>query len=275
MINNLLLTESSDYIMPTRNFSLAYVIMDSIFVIAFVVILFATKRKVTAFWALTGGLLYWIVDFGIFYGATHSREIFSYTFNSYASTLTELGPLGVGGVLFWMSMSYGILDFAFIWLWLSKDKKALEFSTLIVVWWICCPLLADFLNNLIPTMLCFQTQRTTNKYHGIMGLIMLVGYFIVIITNIVNKDESKKIPIVRLFIIGFMAQFLWEFLLLVFGIRSQTYDSDLTRSISTLLQDSLVETNLGMPYIYFIHKAVTSRWDDDLKKKEIVKLKAD
>jgi hypothetical protein len=93
--------------------------------------------------------------------------------------------------------------------------------------------------------------------------------------NIVNKDESKKIPIVRLFIIGFIAQFLWEFLLLVFGIRSQTYDSDLTRSISTLLQDSLVETNLGMPYIYFIHKAVTSRWDDDLKKKEIVKLKAD
>jgi hypothetical protein len=49
----------------------------------------------------------------------------------------------------------------------------------------------------------------------------------------------------------------------------------ITRSISTLLQDSLVETNLGMPYIYFIHKAVTSRWDDDLKKKEIVKLKAD
>jgi hypothetical protein len=34
----------------------------------------------------------------------------------------------------------------------------------------------------------------------------------------------------------------------------------------TLFEDSLVETNLGMPYIYFIHKAVTSHFNDDGSK---------
>jgi uncharacterized membrane protein len=114
-----------------------------------------------------------------------------------------------------------------------------------------------------------MTTRSTNKYHGIMGLLMVVGYLIVILMNIFNKDKDKKIPIVRLFIIGFMAQFLWEFLLLVFGIRSQNYDSNLGRELMTLLQHSLVETNLGMPYIYFIHKAITSRYQDDGVKRAL------
>lgn len=249
--------------MPTRNFSLAYVILDSAFVIVFVVLLFLTKRRLTAYWALLGGILYWIVDFGLFYGATGSRQVFSYIYNDYANTLTELNAWGVGGILFWMSMSYGILDFAFIWLWLSKDDKALEYSILIVVWWICCPLIADFINQLNPSILTFQTQRTTNKYHGIMGVMMAVGYLIVIVYNLVNKDPSKKVPILKLFIIGFLAQFLWEFLLLVFGVRSQTYANDFARELATLFQDSLVETNLGMPYIYFIHKGITSRFDEE------------
>ncbi len=272
MNNTLQFLLNSDYIKPTRNFSLAYLIMDSVFIIFFIVLLFVTKRRITAIFSLLGGLLYWIVDFGIFYAATGSREIFSYSFSDYENTLVSLNPLGIAGVLFWMSMSYGILDFAFIWLWLSKDKKALEFSFLIVVWWICCPLLSDFISNAFPSMLCFQTQRTTDKYHGIMGLIMVVGYIIVIVMNIFNKDQTKKIPIVRLFVIGFLAQFLWEFLLLVFGVRSQTYGSDFTRSFLTLLQDSLVETNLGMPYIYFIHKAITKRYSDDCKRIEPKKL---
>ncbi|MFA6861643.1 MAG: hypothetical protein WCR56_04620 [Bacilli bacterium] len=258
----------ADYVQPTRNFSLAYVILDSLFVIFFVTLLFIKKKRVTAIWSLAGGLLYWLVDYGIFYLATGSREIFSYLYNN-SEVTSLLGNLDTCLILFWMSMSYGILDFAFIWLWLSKDKNALEYSSLIVIWWICCPLMADFINNLCPTILCFMTTRSTNKYHGIMGLLMVVGYLIVILMNIFNKDKDKKIPIVRLFIIGFMAQFLWEFLLLVFGIRSQNYDSNLGRELMTLLQDSLVETNLGMPYIYFIHKAITSRYQDDGVKRAL------
>lgn len=255
-----------DFVQPTRNFSLAYIICDSLFIIAFVTLLFLKKKRVTAFWSLAGGVLYFIVDYGIFYGALGSRSISSYTFSA-PETTTLLGPGGTGLVLLWMSMSYGITNFAFIWLWLSKDKRALEYTALIVIFWICCPLISSFINNIAPDIICFQTTRGTDKYHGIMGLIMLVGYFIVIIMNIFNKS-GEKIPIVRLFVIGFLVQFFWEASLLVFGIRSQNYGGDFTRQLMTLLQDSLVETNLGLPYIYFIHKAVTGRYNDDCSKKE-------
>lgn len=64
------------------------------------------------------------------------------------------------------------------------------------------------------------------------------------------------------FVIGFMVQFLWEFILFVFNIRSQNYGDDFMRVVSTMLQDSLVETNLGMPYFYLIHKAVSKKFSD-------------
>lgn len=257
-----------DFVQPTRNFSLAYIILDSIFIIGFVTLLFIKKKNVTALWSIAGGILYFIVDFGIFYGALGSRMIYSYTFSDPSNT-NLLDATGTGLVLLWMSLSYGITNFAFIWLWLSKDKHALEYTALIVIFWICCPLISDFISNVSPDIICFQTTRGTNKYHGVMGLIMLVGYFIVIIMNIFN-EKNKKIPIVRLFVIGFLVQFLWEASLLVFGIRSQNYNGDFNRQLMTLLQNSLVETNLGLPYIYFIHKAVTDRYNDDGSK--IIKL---
>lgn len=266
---NALTSVLPDYVQPTRNFSLAYVILDSLFIVAFVVLLFISKRKVTALWAIFGGLLYWAVDYGIFYLATGSREIYSYIYSS-SETLTLLDSNLTGLVLFWMSMSYGIIDFAFIWMWINKDKKALEFTSLFVIWWICCPLIASFINNLNPNIICFMTTRGTNKYHGVMGIIMIVGYAYVIIKNIFTKDETKKIPIIRLFVIGFLAQFLWEFILLVFGIRSQNYQGDITRELMTLLQDSLMETNLGMPYIYFINLFVYQRFDEQGKKKTVI-----
>lgn len=256
-----------DFVQPTRNFSLAYIILDSLFIVGFVTLLFLNKKRITALWSLAGGILYFIVDFGIFYAALNSRAIYSYSFSSPDNTAL-LDATGTGLVLLWMSLSYGITNFAFIWLWLSKDKHALEYTALIVVFWICCPLISSFINNLAPDIICFQTTRGTDKYHGVMGLIMLVGYFIVIIMNILNK-KGERIPIVRLFVIGFLVQFLWEASLLVFGIRSQNYGGDFYRQIMTLLQDSLVETNLGLPYIYFIHKAVTDRYNDDLTSKNL------
>lgn len=257
-----------DYVQPTRNFSLAYIVLDAIFVCFFVFLLFFRKKRVTAYWALFGGVLYFLVDFLLFYLASGSREIFSYVLSSPEET-TLLGAGGTAGILFWMSMSYGILDFAFIWLWLSNDEHRIEYSLLIIVWWISCPLMADFINNLTPEGLAFMTTRGTGKYHGIMGLILVVGYVLGIVYNLLVKEKEKRVPLVRIFIIGFMAQFLWEAALLIFGIRSQNYGGDSFRQIMTLLQDSLVETNLGMPYIFFIHRFVMSRYREDGTRKQI------
>lgn len=261
---------SMDYVQPTRNFSINYVILDTIFLVIFVVLLFVKKRRVTAYWALAGGLLYFIVDFIGFYLIAQSREIYSYTDS--ISNANLLDPFGTGAVLFWMSMSYGIMDFAFIWLWLNNDSLKKEFTLYIVAQWTCLPWMSSLFDNMFEpsSLLSFMTTRGTGKYHGIMAVIMMIGYVGIIIYNLLQKDKERRAPIVRLFLIGFFAQFMWECLLLVFGIRSQNYGDDFIRELRTMLQNSLIETNLGMPYIYFIHRWVSSKWDEEGKKRVLI-----
>jgi hypothetical protein len=248
---------------PTRTYSLATICLDSAFLIFFVMLLFFSKRRLTAIFALIGGLLYWAVDFGIFYGALHARTVSYYPSNS-PDLIAEMDVWGVGGVLLWMSMSYGILDFAFIWLWLSRDKKALEFSALIVVWWLALPLLDKTFVSLLPAIPSYKTYRTTSSYHGVMGIILFLGYAYLIVKNIFAKKDDEKAPIVRLFVIGFMAQFLWEFILYLYGIRPAV---DPASDVRTILEDSLIETNLGMPYLYLINKAIMRRYEESGAKK--------
>jgi hypothetical protein len=259
--------KAADYVQPTRNFSLAYVITDSLLLILFVVLLFVKKKRVMACWSLAGGILYFLVDFGYFYLLSHSREVY-YAWGSQSLTLSNAGE--TASILLWMSLSYGIYDFAFIWMWLSNDDQRKELTAYILTVWIAVPLIASFFNALLgDNTLWIETTRSTGKYHGIMALILLVGYLFVIIYNLFTKGE--KVPILKLFVIGFLAQFFWEFLLLVFGIRSQNYNVDITRQIMTLLQDSLIETNLGMPYIYFIHKDVMDSYNEDGSRKQLPK----
>lgn len=253
-----LLNDKVSYVNPSRNFSLAYIILDAIFLLFFAFYLLYKRKRMTFLFSLAGGILYFLVDFLLFYLLTGSREI------RIDGEICD--AFKTGAVLFWMSMSYGFLDFSFIWLWLSRDKNALEYSLLIVIWWICCPLMAQFVNAIFPTVPKIYTTRSTSKYHGVMGLIMVVGYFILILMNIHNKDDkSRQIPIIRLFIIGFLSQFLWEFLLFVFGVRGRSAENDFVDVLNTVLRDSLVETNLGMPYFYFIHKALSFRFTEELK----------
>ena len=40
-------------------------------------------------------------------------------------------------------------------------------------------------------------------------------------------------------------------------------------SVKTLIINSLIETNLGMPYIYLIYLAITKHFSEDLKKKGV------
>ena len=251
-----------DNIQPTRQFSLSYIIIDSILLSVFLFLLVYKKKTVVTIWALFGGILYWIVDFGYFYLISHSREIYITT----AATGTILAStIETMLVLFWMSMSYGILDFAFIWLWLSKDKDRKEFTWLIITFWCTTPLVSSIFDNSVPDMIYFTTTRSTGKYHGIMALIMLVGYLFLIIHNLFTKGEKADIG--KIFLIGFMSQFLWEFFLLVFNIRSTIYADDFRRQILTLLQDSLIETNLGLPYMYFINRAVLKKISEKEKRK--------
>lgn len=231
---------------PTRNFNELYIVLDSLFILIFLGLLLYKKKYQTIIFAIFGGILYFIVDYGYFYLLSHSRMIF------YHESLANNGLTAL--ILLWMSLSYGITNFAFIWLCLRKDKQLKEFLFLIIMWWLIAPSLSS-----LGGKSTIMTTRTTNQYHGYMALLLLIGYLSLIIYNL--NHTTKKAPLLFLNLIGISVQFSWEFALLVNGIRPLN-----SSSFSTIIINSLIETNLGMPYIYCIFILINKHFTEDLKK---------
>lgn len=244
-----ILSEISE-ITPTRNLNLLYIILDSTFVIFFLILLILKKRYLTLSFSIFGGILYFIVDYCGFYLLAHSRSIYINN-NLCNNEMTAL-------ILLWMSLSYGITNFAFIWLCLSKDKYLKYWLFLIISWWMICPTISTLggANNI-------KTMRTTGEYHGIMGIVLILSYFILIVILMFKKENL--VSILKLNLIGISVQFSWEIALLINGIRPLN-----SVSFQTLIINSLMETNLGMPLIFGIFYVVTSYFNEDFTYKTML-----
>lgn len=236
-------------ITPTRNFNLLYIILDTLFILILLGLLVYKKRNLTVLFALFGGILYTLVDFGGFYLLSRSRIVF---ING-----IQQDALNTFLVLFWMSMSYGITNFIFIWVLISKDKLAKYWLFLIIMWWLICPSIASMggENNI-------TTFRTTTSYHGIMGIILVISYLALIIYILISGKEI--VNILYLCLIGISVQLSWEFSLLINGIRPLNENS-----LQTLIINSCLETNLGMPAIYLIYHLINKKYNEDGSKKII------
>lgn len=235
-------------IIARRQFAPLYIWLDIAFLCVFLALLLWKRKYMTVLVGLVMGLVYMLVDYGIFHLVCHSRSI-------------------TGGSLFWvllwMSMSYGFTNFTWIWLWLSKDRHLLEWSLLILSWWFCCPLLTQtFAPNAVPIVI----ERTTGAYHGYMALILFFGYLGAIIYNLHQRDGVGRIDLLWLFAIGILVQFGWEAGLLLGGIRSAGF-ATISEKLHTLIINSLLETNLGMPYVYAIFVAYSSKFTEQFRKR--------
>ncbi|QQO09919.1 hypothetical protein [Breznakiella homolactica] len=224
-------------VIPSRVLNYLYMYLDCGFLLFLAVLLLVQKRRLAFITGVLAGLLYFAVDYGIFY--------------KFLGTRTVQG-MPAGPFLFWLSMSYGFTNFVWIWLWLDRDKRLFEWSLLIVAGWLTVALLSRSFGGPMGEI---AISRGTNSYHGIMALLMFIGYAIVCIYNMNRKEGAPVIPVLWLLIIGILVQFSWEAVLLVTGIRSPGW--------RPLIVDSLIETNLGIPYMYFIHQAVTKRFSPD------------
>ena len=148
-------------------------------------------------------------------------------------------------------------------LWLSRDEYLFEWSLLILSWWFCCPLLTQtFAPDAVPIVI----QRTTGAYHGYMAAILFIGYLGVIIYNLRQRDRAKRINIPWILAIGVLVQFGWEAGLLLGGIRS-TGLASVGAKLHTLVVNSRLETNLGMPYVYCIYAAYSVRFTERLRRR--------
>ena len=233
-----------------RQFVPAYIALDTVFLLVLAGLLLWKKRRMAALVGGIMGVVYFIVDYGVFHLICHSRSI-------------EGGSLF--WTLLWMSMSYGFTNFAWIWLALDKDEYLIEWSLLILCWWFCCPMLAQLIGfSQMPIVI----QRTTGAYHGWMAAILFVGYLLAVVRNLGESDRKCRIDLLRLLAIGIAAQFAWEAALLLGGIRSAGLD--FAEKLRPLIVNSLLETNLGMPYVYLIFVALTRRFTPALARREDV-----
>ena len=233
-----------------RQFVPAYIALDTVFLLVLAGLLLWKKRRMAALVGGIMGVVYFIVDYGVFHLICHSRSI-------------EGGSLF--WTLLWMSMSYGFTNFAWIWLALDKDEYLIEWSLLILCWWFCCPMLAQLIGfGQMPIVI----QRTTGAYHGWMAAILFVGYLLAVVRNLGESDRKCRIDLLRLLAIGIAAQFAWEAALLLGGIRSAGLD--FAEKLRPLIVNSLLETNLGMPYVYLIFVALTRRFTPALARREDV-----
>ena len=231
-------------IIARRTFSTSYIVLDSLFLILFLALLLWRRKRIAAAVGIVMGFVYFFVDYGIFHLLLGTRSI---------------SGGGMLPVLLWMSMSDGFTNFVWIWLWLERDRNLFSWSLLILLWWFCCPLLSSFLPGSGITI-----QRTTGAYHQTMALILFIGYLLAIIWNLKEKKEYS-IPIPWLLAIGILVQAGWEISLLIGGIRSAGLA--FADSMRTLIINSLLETNLGLPYSYFIFIAITARFNEDMTRR--------
>ena len=99
-----------------------------------------------------------------------------------------------------------------------------------------------------------------------MALILFVGYLGLIIWNATRKKKNERVNIPWLLAIGILVQFGWEVGLYLGGIRSAELTS-IEEKIAPMIINSLLETNLGMPYIFVIFIAVSRRFKERLGKR--------
>jgi hypothetical protein len=218
-------------IVAARTLNTLYIYLDIAWLILFCSLLLYFKRRQALVVGLLGGVVYFLVDYGIFYRLLGTRVV------------NGANPFWF---LLWLSFSYGITNFAWIWLLLDRDGHALEWSALIVTAWLAIALASQ---NFGAGFTVISIQRGTGTYHGVMSVLLFFGYLYIILQNLRGRE---KINILWLMAIGIGVQFSWETILLVTGIRPA--------GVEALVVNSLIETNLGLPFIFFIHRAVTQKF---------------
>lgn len=217
-----------------RSFNFLFVWIDLGWLAIFIGLLLYFKKYQALLVGLAAGVVYLIVDYGIFYLALGTRVV------------TGGDPFWV---LLWLSFSYGITNFAWIWLLFAKDKHWKEWSLLVIAGWLAVAFLSQ---NFGAATGAITTSRGTGTYHGVMALLLFVGYAIQIVRNLrAQKTGGETVNLLWLLAIGIGIQLAWEGVLLVSGIRPA--------SINALVVNSLIETNMGIPYAYWIYRALNRK----------------
>jgi len=215
-----------------RTFGVDYIFFDLTFLATFLFLLIKYKKKIPLLAFFIGGLLInFFMDWGIW---LHSgiREI--------ALPANFIG----GSILFfvWFSLSYGV-EYAYVFLMFDKgNSKKLKWTLFILFGWILVALLSQSapINDASIT-----TIRHMSDFRIIRIVIVILGYSLLF----AFKYDWKKI--FYLFFIGFLIHFMMEFSLLITDIRPGSF--------WILLENSLIEFNMGVPIFYLLYDKIIKK----------------
>ncbi|MBN1523634.1 MAG: hypothetical protein JW904_04055 [Spirochaetales bacterium] len=225
-------------IYAARTFPALFIFLDLGWLCIFIGFLLVFRKYQALIVGGIAGIIYFIVDYGYFYSVLHTRVVTG------ADTFW---------LLFWMSFSYGLTNFAWMWLLFERGKHWKEWSLLIIFGWIAVAFASQNFGSAFPVI---TTNRGTGTYHGIMAIILFIGYAIQIFRNLGSKDTKEGgVNLLWLLGIGVGIQFAWEAVLLLAGIRPA--------HAVTLIVNSLIETNLGVPYAFWIFSAMNRKKKPD------------
>jgi len=168
----------NDYLVR-RSFNVLYIWIDAILLLAFLCILARTRRHAAL-----------VVDYGFFYALLGTRTVVG---------------MSVLPLEFWLSVSYGITNMAWMWLWFDEPGNRWEWSILFPAGGLTSALGSQGFGGMFHSV---QIARHVSSYHGIMVAFALVGYGWLAMHNLRQPDERYSIR--SALIIGIGIQFTWE-----------------------------------------------------------------
>jgi len=222
-----------------RIFDVDYIFFDLAFLAIFLFLLVKYKKKIPLLAFFMGGLLInFFLDWGIW---LHSglREII----------LPDNFVGGASLFFIWFSLSYGV-EYAYVFLMFEKNnRKKLKWTLFVFLSW----LIVAFCSQLITINdASITTIRHMSDLRLLRIIIVLIGYSLLF----VFKYNWRKIA--YLFFVGFLIHFMMEFSLFITNIRPDSF--------LILLENSLIEFNMGVPFFYLVY--------DKLIKKKLNKVPA-
>jgi CubicO group peptidase (beta-lactamase class C family) len=160
-------------VVAARTLSALYITLDIAWLGIFGAIPLWRKKRTAFVAGLIGGLVYFIVDYGIFYRLLGTRVV------------RGADPLQF---LLWLSLSYGFTNIAWIWLLLDRDGHAVEWLLMIILGWVTVALLS---RSFGAGFAVIAIRRGTSAYRGMMALLLAVGYGFLILRNLLPDPRSR------------------------------------------------------------------------------------
>jgi len=232
-----------------RTFDIDFMYLDLSFCAIWMLVLFRQKYTIPLCFGLLGAFITFLADDVLWFHIQHTRFL-------------EV-PINHDLFLVYFSFTYGMIEFSFVTvMFQAKSNKTRALWTLFLYGgWLATALISQHVGIDDRTI---QTGRDMSNARIIEVALVASGYLLLLVLKYTWRPmKSLAFPrMLYLFLIGILVHFGMEITLLASGIRpADNY-------VDVLLFNSLLEFNMGVPFLYILWTAIKSAKVNDTSQKE-------